>query len=159
MKNGWFLFLSFALLSFGSSPVTKQKTIGNPKGYNLLISVTSDKDKKANAFHEIVSEKVIFRLKQKILSTKKFTIRESDGYALSDICMLKYKNQLYYELNFYRSNGSPEIGIIYSLKGERLVKWTATRSNTTYTYFKKDLSSNFYDKLKFVKRYDLMDLW
>lgn len=158
MKNALLISLFLWVGSFAQTK-TKEKTIGNLKGYNLTVKVTSDKSKKANAFHCIVNQSIKFRQQQKTLATKLFTLKAYDGYAISDIRIVKYKKQLYYELAFYRSNGSPEIYELYNTAGEKLAKCTAARDKTTYAFFRKSVNSGFFTESELVKSYDLIEFW
>lgn len=158
MKNAFFIFLFLGVNGFAQTK-TGERTIGDLNGYHISIKVTSDESKRRNADHAVVSQKVVFRQKQKILTTKTFTVKAYDGYAISDLSIQKYKNRLYYELAFYRSNGSPEIYEIYNLNGKKLAKCTAARNGTTYTFFSKGIQSDFFEKSKTVKSCDLIKLW
>ena len=45
-----------------------------------------------------------------------------NGYALTEITELKAANKKIYRMDYYRSNGSPEIYIFYDNNGSRLCK-------------------------------------
>jgi hypothetical protein len=154
MKFCFLLFFSFLLTSNNES---KEIIIGNPKSYNLKVIVETDPKKKTDeiSFSHIIKESIYFRLKTQILATEIIDVEKLDGYVLSGINELKSKKHNIYQMEYYRSNGSPEIFIYYDTSGKRLCKMTAYRDKTEYNFIAKGLNDKYFTDYKLIKSYDI----
>lgn len=157
MKFSLIFLLAFLLISNES----KEKIIGNTQGYNLKVIVEIDPKKKTKeiSFHHIVKEKLYFRNKTQILKTEIVDLENLNGYILSGINELKFKNDNIYQMEYYRSNGSPEIFVYFNVSGILLCKETVYRNKTEYNFIKKGLNEKYFDNFKPVRSYDLMELF
>ncbi|MCF6142062.1 hypothetical protein L1S34_12260 [Flavobacterium sp. K77] len=155
------IYLFFLSMIFLISNESKEKIIGNLNSYNLKIIVETDPTKKTDEidFHHVIKEKIYFRNKAEILSTEIIEVKSNDGYILTGINTLKSKNKNIYQMEYYRSNGSPEIFVYFDNRGTKLCKQTAFRNKTEYNFIKKGLNTKYFDDLKIVKSYDLIDLF
>ena len=154
MKFCFILFFSFLLTSNNES---KEIIIGNLKSYNLKVIVETDPKKKTEeiSFRHIIKERIYFRLKSQILATEIIDVENLDGYVLSGINELKSKKQNIYQIEYYRSNGSPEIFVYYDTSGKRLCKMTTYRDNTEYNFIAKGLNEKYFTDFKLIKNYDI----
>jgi len=157
MKFSLIFFLMFILTSNES----KEKIIGNSESYNLKVIIEIDPTKKTKeiSFHHIVKENIYFRNKKQILKTEIVDLENLNGYILSGISEFKSKKENIYEMEYYKSNGSPEIFVYFNVSGILLYKKTAYRNKTKCNFIKKGLSEKYFDNFKLVKSYDLIELF
>ena len=153
--------LIFLLIFLLTSSESKEKIIGDTESYNLKVIIDIDAKKKTDEinFHHVVKEKIYFRNKTQILKTEIVDLKNLDGYILSGINELKFKKNNIYQLEHYRSNGSPEIFVYFNVSGIMLYKETAYRNKTECNFIKKGYSKTYFDNFKVVKNYDLMELF
>lgn len=140
--------------------IYKEKIVGDEKNYNLKVIFKIDKRKKTEEinFKHIINQKLCFRFKNKDLRYKNFNVSYSDGYVLSGIEIQKYKNHFFYNVELYKSNGSPEIFVIYDINGVLIAQMKTSKTKTEYKFFKKGFDSTFFDETKTLNVYDLTDL-
>jgi hypothetical protein len=155
-----YLIILLFFFNFCQNYRYKEKIVDNENGYNVKVIVKIDGSKKTQEinFKHIISQKLCFRFKNKNLIVKNLTLKKLDGYAVTGINIQEYENKYFYSLELYKSNGSPEIFIVYDVNGILIAKMKNTKTKTQYKFFKKGIDSTFFDNIKNVAVYDLTDL-
>lgn len=154
-------FTAILTLFVVSASETKTKIIGNPENYNILVTVEIDSHKKTEniSFDHVVSQQIDFRLAAKTLKTEIVNGNDMKGYVLSGISELESSSQKIYQLDFYKSNGSPEINIYYTPAGLMLLKTTSAKDQEKYVFIGKGITTKFLDSFVLVKQYDIFELY
>ena len=157
MKFSSIFLLIFLLTSIES----KEKIIGDTESYNLKVIIEIDAKKKTDeiSFHHVVKEKIYFRNRTQTLKTEIVDLKNLDGYILSGINELKFKKNSIYQMEYYKSNGSPEIFVYFNVSGIMLYKETVNRNKTECNFIKKGYNKTYFDNFKVVKNYDLIELF
>lgn len=156
-----YLICVFFILNMQSKFIFKEKLIGDSKGYNIKATIKLDPSKKTEeiSFKHIINQTINFREKQKNIISVVFNTKKMNGYAITGINILNYKRQIYYELELYRSNGSPEIYLIYNEVGKRIIKSVERSNKTQYYFLKKNINSDFFEMSEISIKYDLTDMY
>lgn len=156
-----FYICIFLFLIIQTKFIFKERLIGDFKSHNikLTIKINPAKRTKEINFNHVVNETICFRFKQKNLSSKVFNRKELKGYAITGINILNYKNQLMYELELYRSNGSFEIYLVYNEMGQLIIKTTVENGKTKNIFYKKSIDTSFFDLAKTLEKNDLTYLY
>ncbi|OYU84484.1 MAG: hypothetical protein CFE24_06225 [Flavobacterium sp. BFFFF2] len=154
------LLLGIISIIIWTSNVEVRKTIiGNIESFNIEVAVEIDNSRWTDeiSFEHVIKEIVIFKHQSKILKTEIINLKNLDGYVLSEIALMKSGNRNFYRMDYYRSNGSPEISIFYDIYGSRICKMNCPRNETIYLFIKKGYKKSFfdYDNMKQMKTYDL----
>jgi hypothetical protein len=155
-------FVFYGLIPFfPSSLETKVKVLGNPNSYNVMVSLNLDSSNKSEpaSFEHVVSYHLDFRVATKTLKSENMSKADLDGYIISAVIELESKTQKIYELELFRSNGSPEIYIYYDKFGKRLLKKESSGKKLKKEYIGKGVKKEFLDEFTIVNQHDFLQLY